>query len=86
MVDPVTDQVVVFNGEIYNFGDLRRRLVAEGRNSSPPVTPRPIARATSRWAARPYCGVLACGASIRGCLSAQRVSLCCRSIAGSGAA
>jgi Glutamine amidotransferase domain len=39
MVDPVTDQVVVFNGEIYNFGDLRRRLVAEGRNSSPPVTP-----------------------------------------------
>jgi asparagine synthase (glutamine-hydrolysing) len=30
MVDPVTDQVVVFNGEIYNFDDLRRRLVAEG--------------------------------------------------------
>jgi asparagine synthase (glutamine-hydrolysing) len=31
MVDPVTGQVVVFNGEIYNFGDLRRRLVAEGQ-------------------------------------------------------
>jgi asparagine synthase (glutamine-hydrolysing) len=31
MVDPVTGHVVVFNGEIYNFGDLRRRLVAEGQ-------------------------------------------------------
>ena len=31
MVDPVTGQVVVFNGEIYNFNDLRRRLVAEGQ-------------------------------------------------------
>jgi asparagine synthase (glutamine-hydrolysing) len=31
MVDPITGHVVVFNGEIYNFGDLRRRLVAEGQ-------------------------------------------------------
>jgi asparagine synthase (glutamine-hydrolysing) len=31
MVDPVTGQVLVFNGEIYNFADLRRRLVAEGQ-------------------------------------------------------
>ena len=31
MVDPVTGHVVVFNGEIYNFGDLRRRLVAKGQ-------------------------------------------------------
>jgi asparagine synthase (glutamine-hydrolysing) len=31
MVDPVTGHVVVFNGEIYNFRDLRRRLVAEGQ-------------------------------------------------------
>jgi asparagine synthase (glutamine-hydrolysing) len=31
MVDPVTGHVMVFNGEIYNFGDLRRRLVAEGQ-------------------------------------------------------
>jgi asparagine synthase (glutamine-hydrolysing) len=31
MVDPLTGHVVVFNGEIYNFGDLRRRLVAEGQ-------------------------------------------------------
>ena len=29
MVDPLTGHVVVFNGEIYNFGDLRQRLVAE---------------------------------------------------------
>jgi asparagine synthase (glutamine-hydrolysing) len=31
MVDPVTGHVIVFNGEIYNFGELRRRLVAEGQ-------------------------------------------------------
>src|SRR5215831_15764935 len=31
MVDPVTGHVVVFNGEIYNFGDLRRRLEADGQ-------------------------------------------------------
>src|SRR5215469_7127326 len=31
MVDPATGHVVVFNGEIYNFGELRRRLEAEGQ-------------------------------------------------------
>jgi asparagine synthase (glutamine-hydrolysing) len=31
MVDPVTGHVMVFNGEIYNFGDLRRRLEGEGQ-------------------------------------------------------
>jgi asparagine synthase (glutamine-hydrolysing) len=31
MVDPVTGHVIVFNGEIYNFRELRRRLVAEGQ-------------------------------------------------------
>jgi asparagine synthase (glutamine-hydrolysing) len=31
MMDPVTGHVVVFNGEIYNFSDLRQRLVAEGQ-------------------------------------------------------
>src|SRR5215213_2212156 len=31
MVDPVTGHVITFNGEIYNFGDVRRRLVAEGQ-------------------------------------------------------
>jgi asparagine synthase (glutamine-hydrolysing) len=31
MVDPVTSHVVVLNGEIYNFRDLRQRLVAEGQ-------------------------------------------------------
>src|SRR4029079_1875057 len=31
MVDPVTGHVLTFNGEIYNFGDLRRRLMDEGQ-------------------------------------------------------
>jgi asparagine synthase (glutamine-hydrolysing) len=31
MVDPVTDHVMVLNGEIYNFSDLRGRLVAAGQ-------------------------------------------------------
>ena len=31
MTDPVTGHVVVFNGEIYNFSDLRRRLADEGQ-------------------------------------------------------
>jgi asparagine synthase (glutamine-hydrolysing) len=31
MVDPLTGHVIVFNGEIYNFRDLRRRLEAEGQ-------------------------------------------------------
>jgi asparagine synthase (glutamine-hydrolysing) len=32
MADPVTGHVIIFNGEIYNFGDVRRRLVAEGQD------------------------------------------------------
>jgi asparagine synthase (glutamine-hydrolysing) len=31
MIDPVTGHVLVSNNEIYNFVDLRRRLVAEGQ-------------------------------------------------------
>ena len=31
MIDPVTGHAIVFNGEIYNFADLRRRLEAEGQ-------------------------------------------------------
>src|ERR1700757_3813482 len=31
MVDPVTGHVITFNGEIFNYVDLRRRLVAEGQ-------------------------------------------------------
>ena len=31
MVDAATGHVIVFNGEIYNFRDLRRRLAAEGQ-------------------------------------------------------
>ena len=31
MVDSVTGHAVVFNGEIYNFGELRQRLLSEGQ-------------------------------------------------------
>src|ERR1700741_1388668 len=31
MVDPVTGHVIVFNGEIYNFGELRQRLENQGQ-------------------------------------------------------
>src|SRR5260370_35043430 len=31
MTDPVSGQVIVFNGEIYNFQELRDRLVASGQ-------------------------------------------------------
>lgn len=31
MVDPVTGHVITFNGEIYNYRDLRQRLSAEGQ-------------------------------------------------------
>src|SRR4051794_28549904 len=31
MTDPVTGHVIVFNGEIYNFADLRQRLISEGQ-------------------------------------------------------
>src|SRR5580704_10503095 len=32
MIDPVTGHVLISNNEIYNFVDLRRRLVAEGQD------------------------------------------------------
>ncbi len=31
MMDPVTGHVIAFNGEIYNYRDLRQRLLAEGQ-------------------------------------------------------
>ncbi len=34
MTDPVTGHVIVFNGEIYNFADLRNRLAADGQEFS----------------------------------------------------
>src|SRR5512143_3595758 len=32
MSDPVTGQVIVFNGEIYNYQAIRERLVARGQS------------------------------------------------------
>ncbi|HSB19559.1 MAG TPA: asparagine synthase (glutamine-hydrolyzing) [Anaeromyxobacteraceae bacterium] len=32
MIDPVTGQVIVYNGEIYNYLELRARLAAEGQS------------------------------------------------------
>src|ERR1700749_881541 len=32
MIDPVTGHVITFNGEIFNYVDLRRRLAAEGQD------------------------------------------------------
>src|SRR4029450_10310068 len=31
MIDPITGHVITFNGEIYNYRDLRRRLESEGQ-------------------------------------------------------
>src|SRR5262245_48701241 len=31
MVDPVTDHALIFNGEIYNYLDIRQRLAGEGQ-------------------------------------------------------
>ena len=41
MVDPVTGHVIVFNGEIYNFLDLRRRLDGRGAGVADPPATRP---------------------------------------------
>src|ERR1700761_7823513 len=47
MVDPLTGHVLVLNGEIYNFGDLRRRLVAEGQEFNSPGDTAVMLRALS---------------------------------------
>ena len=57
MVDPVTGHVIVFNGEIYNYRDLRRRLVAEGQTV--PVHRRHRRHAARAWPARAGRGELA---------------------------
>ena len=48
MVDRVTGHVVVLNGEIYNFGDLRRRLTAEGEEFQSTGDTAVMLRALSR--------------------------------------
>ena len=41
MIDPVSGHAIVFNGEIYNFRELRARLLAAGAAlPAPPATPR----------------------------------------------
>src|SRR5262245_41590672 len=45
MIDPVTGHVVVFNGEIYNFADLRQRLMSEGQTFPSSGDPAVLLRA-----------------------------------------
>ena len=57
MVDPVTGHVVVFNGEIYNFRDLRRRLARRGAGAV--LYRRHGRHAQGPWPARARSGGLA---------------------------
>src|ERR1039457_2217740 len=47
MVDPVTDNVLVFNGEIYNYEKIRDRLAAVGQHVESTGDTAVLLRATS---------------------------------------
>jgi asparagine synthase (glutamine-hydrolysing) len=49
MTDPVTGSVIVFNGEVYNFRDLQRRLVADGHVLTSGCDTEVVLRGYGRW-------------------------------------
>src|SRR5207302_582950 len=49
MVDPVSGQVIVFNGEIYNFHELRKRLVDAGESFQSSGDTAVLLRALATW-------------------------------------
>jgi asparagine synthase (glutamine-hydrolysing) len=49
MVDPATGHVITFNGEIYNFRDLRRRLASEGQEFQSTGDTAVLLRALGLW-------------------------------------
>jgi asparagine synthase (glutamine-hydrolysing) len=52
MIDPVTGQAIVFNGEIYNYPDLRQELMKEGEQFQSTGDTAVMLRALGRWGAR----------------------------------
>ena len=57
MVDPVTGDVVVFNGEIYNYIALRDRLAATGHKFQSSGDTAVMLRALSVHGRQAVCGV-----------------------------
>lgn len=49
MTDPVTGNVIVFNGEVYNFRDLHRRLVADGHVMTSGCDTEVVLRSYGAW-------------------------------------
>src|SRR5579859_5122069 len=52
MIDPVTGQAIVFNGEIYNYVDLRQELMKEGEQFQSSGDTAVMLRALGKWGAR----------------------------------
>jgi asparagine synthase (glutamine-hydrolysing) len=52
MIDPVTGQAIVFNGEIYNYADLRQELMKSGQQFQSSGDTAVMLRALGVWGAR----------------------------------
>ena len=52
MIDPVTGQAIVFNGEIYNYADLRQELMKSGEQFQSSGDTAVMLRALGQWGAR----------------------------------